>query len=59
MTAPVVVVEAAGITVRQSEPMTRSEARHIGLRLLEAATAPERVVRRPAAVDELLRERDV
>ena len=58
MTGPVVVVEAAGITVRQSEPMTRSEARRIGLRLLEAATAPERVIRRRVTVDEAFRDRE-
>lgn len=58
MTGPVVVVEATGISVLQSEPMTRAEARHVALRLMEAATAPERVIRRRVAVDEELRERD-
>lgn len=58
MTGPTVVVEASGISVQQSEPMTRAEARHIGLRLLEAATVPERVTRRRVTVDEAFRDRE-
>lgn len=55
---PVVVVEAGGITVRHKAPLTRSEARHVAMRLLEAATATERVLRRPAGVDEAHRDRE-
>ncbi|MFK4759655.1 hypothetical protein ACI3KS_01835 [Microbacterium sp. ZW T5_45] len=55
---PVVVVEAAGITVRHKAPLTRAEARHVAMRLLEAATATERVLRRPAGVDEAHRDRE-
>lgn len=58
MMQPAVVVEAAGIIVIQEKPMTAAEARHVALRLLEAATAPERVIRRRATVDEELRDRD-
>ncbi len=58
MTGPVVIVEAAGITVRHDKPLTAAEARHVALRLLEAATGSHRVLRRPAGVDEHLRERD-
>lgn len=58
MTVPPITVDASGLRVHQQEPMTRSEARQLALRLLEAATTPERVLRRPAAVDDQLRERD-
>ena len=55
---PAVVVEAAGINVIQEKPMTAAEARHVALRLLEAATTPERVLRRPATVDEAFQARE-
>lgn len=58
MTGPAVVVEAAGIIVIQEKPMTAAEARHVALRLLEAATGSPRILRRPAAVDEALRDHD-
>ena len=59
MTVPPITVDASGFRVHQHEPMTASEARQLAVRLLEAATAPARVIRRPATVDERLRERDV
>lgn len=58
MTGPAVVVEAGGITVRQDEPMTAAEARHVALRLLEAATEPQRIIRRRGTVDEAFRDRE-
>ncbi|AZS48395.1 hypothetical protein [Microbacterium oxydans] len=58
MTAFTITVEAEGITVRHGKPLTKAEARHVALRLLEAATGPERVVRRSADVNEALRERE-
>lgn len=61
MSAPAVIVEAAGITVRQDGPMTPQDARTVAVALLEASTAhlaAVRVLRRPAAVDEAHRERE-
>lgn len=58
MMQPAVVVEAAGIIVIQEKPMTAAEARQLALRLLEAATAPERVIRRRVTVDEAFRDRE-
>lgn len=58
MMQPAVVVEAAGISVHQHEPMTAAEARQLAVRLLEAATAPERVIRRRVTVDEAFRDRE-
>lgn len=58
MTVPPITVDASGLRVHQQEPMTAPEARQLALRLLEAATTPERVLRRPAAVDEALRDRE-
>lgn len=58
MTGPVVIVTATGITVRHEKPLTKAEARHAALRLMEAATTTERVLRRPAGVDEALRDRE-
>lgn len=58
---PTVLVTAEGITVRQEQPMSPEEAREVALRLLEASTAhlaTGQALRRPAAVDEALRERD-
>lgn len=39
MSGPSVVVEAAGITVHQEEPMNALEARQVAIALLQAATA--------------------
>lgn len=58
MMRPSVVVEAAGILVIQDKPMTAAEARHVALRLLEAATTPVRGLRRPAVVDEGFQARE-
>ncbi|MFK0401039.1 hypothetical protein ACIQTT_01785 [Microbacterium sp. NPDC090225] len=58
MTSPSVIVEAGGITVQQDEPMTAAEARRIAMRLLEASTGSERLIRRPSTVDEEFRERE-
>lgn len=58
MTGPVVIVEAGGISIRHDVPMTRDEARHVALRLLEASTASPRQLRRPSRVDDELRDRD-
>lgn len=59
MSGPSVVVEAAGITVHQEEPMNALEARQVAMALLQAATAgsePVRELRRHVAVDERLRD---
>lgn len=56
--APVVIVEAGGITVRHGEPLTAEQARHVGLRLLEASTAAPRQLRRPSTVDDAFRDRE-
>jgi hypothetical protein len=53
-----IILGADGITVRHPEPLTPSEARQLAIRVLQAATKDERVLRRPAAVDEALRERE-
>ncbi len=58
MTVPPITVDASGLRVHQHEPMTAVEARQLALRLLEAATGPERLIRRRATVDEELRDRD-
>lgn len=58
MTGPVVIVEATGISVRHDQPLTRPEARQLAIKLLQAATAGERILRRPAAVDESFRARE-
>ncbi|MFK4789880.1 hypothetical protein [Microbacterium sp. ZW T5_56] len=56
-----VVVTADGITVRHEQPMSPEEAKDVAMRLLEASTAhlaTSRTLRRPAAVDEALRDRE-
>lgn len=58
MTVPPITVDASGITIHPDGPMSAEEARHAALRLLEAATAPERVIRRRATVDEAFRDRE-
>ena len=58
MTVPPITVDASGFRVHQHEPMTAVEARQLAVRLLEAATAPERVIRRRVTVDEAFRDRE-
>lgn len=53
-----IIVEAAGITVRHEKPLSRAEARQLAIQLLQVATEGERVLRRPVAVDETLRDRE-
>ena len=58
MTGFSIIRDTDGITIRHPEPLTPDEARQLALRVLEAATAGERVLRRPATVDEALRDRE-
>lgn len=58
MTGFSIIVDADGITVSHTKPLTPPEARQLAIRVLQAATSNERVLRRPAAVDEHLRARE-
>ena len=58
MTVPPITVDASGFRVHQQEPMTAVEARQLAVRLLEAATTPERRIRRRVTVDEAFRDRE-